>query len=293
MRITIHTNSAACDIDTLGAEPKSLTDLFGREYLWQGDPAYWGRTAPVLFPIIGNLKDNKTLFEGKEYTIPKHGFARDTEFKCIYHKDNKAVFCLNANEKTKEMFPFDFTFQVSYTLEDVDLHVEYTVFNNGDTPMPFCLGAHPAFRCPGEEEKFEEYQLCFPTPQTIHSPVFNTVSGMWEMEHRLSIAENQQKVNLDYELFRGDTILCEHPDFHRIALVNERTGRGVELRWEGFTDLAIWSPYGKNAPFVCLEPWCGAAKMDNEPDEEFVHKRGVQVVQPMEQKKYSMTILPL
>ncbi|HSZ25493.1 MAG TPA: hypothetical protein VK766_07250, partial [Cytophagaceae bacterium] len=156
-------------IKETGAELCSILDKkLNLEYLWQGDSSVWGRQSPVLFPIVGRLKENSFLFKGKKYSLPQHGFARDYAFKIIAKQTDKIVFSLDYTVETLEIFPFKFELQIGYQLSGRKLTVTYKVVNQDDQGLLFSIGAHPGFRCPlNEDESYEDYFLEFSRPENL------------------------------------------------------------------------------------------------------------------------------
>src|SRR5687768_6508972 len=157
MNITITNHDLTAVINPLGAELTSLK-YNKREYIWEGNPEYWGKHSPILFPIVGTLKNNTYTYNGNEYNLTRHGFARDHEFTVKHLGSDTVTFLLSANEDTSMVYPFDFELGLTYTIRDSMLHFDYTVTNKGNERMPFSLGAHPAFALPGD---FNEYSLIF------------------------------------------------------------------------------------------------------------------------------------
>lgn len=158
MDVKITNNDLYLTVNSLGAEVTSLTDLHGREYIWQGNPKYWKDRAPILFPIVGALKNNKTIIDGSKYSMPRHGIARISEFALSSKQTDRVEFKLSANDKTYESFPFDFELGVSYELIDNTLAVTFTVVNKDTKDMPFTIGYHPGFNIPIEtDEHLSDY----------------------------------------------------------------------------------------------------------------------------------------
>ena len=180
MDITLKSGEVSAKIVSKGAELKSLA-VGKRELMWSADPAFWGKTSPLLFPMIGTLKDGKTTINGKEYKITKHGFARNLEFTPEDFNGSSAMFSLTQNDYTKAMYPFDFKFTVRYTLKADGITVTYRVRNDSDAEMPFCIGAHPAFATPGD---MNGYRLQFLRPETAAVPNYNLETGLHEEHNR-------------------------------------------------------------------------------------------------------------
>lgn len=289
MDITITNGKTSAKILEKGAELRSLV-LDGKELMWRADPVFWGKSSPILFPMIGNLRGGKTLINGKEYAITKHGFARDNVFASEKLSENSAVFTFRSNEETKKSFPFDFELSLKYTLTDGLLRMEYSVRNTGSEDMPYCIGAHPAFACPNEDgAEFTDYKLVFEKNETVKSPVMNLVTRMWGDNDRAERLNDSREFRLAYPLFDNDCVYFDTISSKSVSLVNSNSGHGVKLSWKGFETLGVWTPDHKNAPFVCIEPWCGCDDYDTDSG-VFAEKRGIQTARAGETKEYSISI---
>lgn len=289
MKITLENGGAKAVILDKGAELRSL-DINGRELMWRADPAFWGKSSPVLFPMIGSLRGGKTLINGKEYAITKHGFARDNVFAFVMTEKNSAVFGFSSNEETKKSFPFDFELYLRYTLYSDCLEIKYTVTNTGNEPMPYCIGAHPAFACPNEDgAEFSDYSIVFEQPETVKSPTMNLETRMWGDNDRIERLNGSDEFRLAYPLFDNDCVYFDTIRSKSVRLISGKSGKGVRIAWTGFETLGVWTPDHKNAPFVCIEPWCGCDDYDTD-DGVFEHKRGIQIAAPGETKEYSVNI---
>ncbi|MCM1335021.1 MAG: aldose 1-epimerase family protein [Bacteroides sp.] len=284
MRIELKNKNAFAAIDTKGAELKSYR-VGERELMWSGDEKYWGKTSPFLFPMIGNLREGKTRIDGKEYAIGKHGFARDNEFALLSSGETEAVFSFSANEETKKCFPFDFTVTLSYRLAPDALEILYDVKNRGETNMHYCIGAHPAFAVEGE---FDRARLEFAENETVFSPIMNLETRLWGDRDRVKRLENERVFPLSYPLFDRDCVYFDTLRSKRCSLIFE-SGRGVSVSWAGFETLGVWTPDHKNAPFLCIEPWCGCDDYDTDGG-DFAKKRGIQTAAPGETKTYKLLI---
>lgn len=293
MEITLKNTSAFAVIDSFGAELKSFQDGFSTEYMWQANPEYWEKTSPILFPSVGNVRENKCYINGKQYTMPKHGFARNMEFKVFYKSDEKVIFSLISNEQTKKYYPHDFNLQVSYELDGCTMHIKYDVFNMGKCDMAYCIGGHPAFNIPlTKEDKFENYNICFEKEENISSPIFDIEKMNWCNDKRIKMIENNNKIRLSYNLFKNDAILFENTLSNKVEVSSILTGRGVRVEYQNFNMIAFWTPTDKNAPFLCVEPWCGSAIFDDE-DDNFENKRGTQILKPNEKNTHKISITML
>lgn len=258
----IISDGAIVEINTDGAELYSIKDIFGTEYLWQGDAAYWGRRAPILFPIVGEQKDGMYAYKGKQYQIKRHGFARDMPFHIIAKKRDSITLSLSSNQETLKVYPFRFQLTVTYTVIGVKLEIKYRVANIGDSEMLFCIGAHPGFNCPIlNGEKFEDYVVEFEKPETCSRLIIGK-NGLYGGA-KSPLLSDERIVRLDHTLFDCDAIVPDKLVSKSATLKSIRSGRGVEIAFNNFKTFAIWSPSG-NAPFVCLEPWVGHASCEND-----------------------------
>ena len=245
------------EVESAGAEIKSLqrkSDL--REYMWCADKQFWGRTAPVLFPIVGGLNDQKYRWNGKEYEMGQHGFARDMEFTIEEQTEDTLWFGLEADEDTKKKYPFDFSLKLGYKLEEMSVRVLWKVVNKGNDEMHFSIGGHPAFMCPiNDDMKQTECFLYFDADKTLQSDVF--ADGLVaEGIREYSLEDGYMKITED--LFDGDALIMENDQVHTVALCLPDKTPYLTVKFD--TPLVgVWSPVKKNAPFICIEPWYGRA----------------------------------
>lgn len=282
MDVSLKNDNCTAKLISKGAELKSLT-VNGRELMWRADPAFWGKTSPLLFPMIGTLKDGKTLINGKEYRITKHGFARDLELTPETVSGTSALFSLQQNEYTKEMFPFDFRFTVQYTLKSDGITVTYRVKNNSEAAMPFCIGAHPAFACDGE---FSDYRLEFQKLENAAVSNYNLETGLHEENNRREILKDNNVVQLSHEMFYTDVCYFDKLRSRSVMLLG-KDNKGVRVDFPDFTSLGVWQ--AKDAPFLCTEPWCGSADFDDCTG-NFAEKRGVVILNTDEEKAFTYSI---
>ena len=257
IKLTDGNNTAV--IKDKGAELKSLV-IGDKEIMWRADEKFWGKSSPFLFPMIGNLREGKTIINGKEYSITKHGFARDNVFTAKVLSEKKAEFSFSSNEETKKSFPFDFEVKLTYTLSDSRLIIDYSVENKGETDMYYCIGGHPAFAC----DDISDYKLVFEKNETVNSPVMNLKTRMWGDNDRISRLKDSREFELNYPLFDNDCVYFDTISSKSCSLISKKDGSGVKVSWEGFTSLGVWTPDHKNAPFICIEPWCGCDDYDTD-----------------------------
>lgn len=246
------------EIVSTGAELKSLKDNHtGQEYLWCGDASYWGRTSPVLFPVVGSYKDKKSVFEGKTYTMPQHGFARDMEFHLVSQSEEEIWFHLKDTEETLEKYPFHFGLSLGYILTGREVQVLWKVENTDSRTIYFSIGGHPAFNCPlCKGEKQTDYRIEFGCDGPLTVSVLN---GNGVLSDKVKTLEPEgRQLRITEDLFDEDALIIENNQAHEVALVNPRGQKYLTVSFESPL-FGIWSPVGKHAPFVCIEPWYGRA----------------------------------
>ena len=257
MRYRLENDVLAVEIDSFGAEIKSVKRKSDElEYMWQADPKYWGRTSPVLFPFVGVPKNKEYRYEGKTYNMGQHGFARDMEFELERQEESSIWFVLNSTDETYAKYPFAFQLHIGYELSGNEVKVLWKVENTDQKPMYFSIGAHPAFNCPihGEDNKLG-YGLKFGglTDEIHHHG--NTPDGLSVMDDKV-LALTDGAVKFTPGFFDECTYMVEGKQTGEVALLDAQGNPYVTICFD--TPLfAVWSPEGKEAPFVCIEPWYG------------------------------------
>ena len=249
MIITITNSQLSATINTLGAELISLVKN-NKNYIWNIDETYWNKTSPVLFPVVGRLKNDSYSFNGKTYQMTRHGFARNMEFSFDKKSDSQVIFELNETEDTKAIYPFSFKLLMAYTLMENELVIEYFVRNQSDDVLPFSIGAHPAFAI---SDKFENYSLEFNAADTFETHHLENESFIGKTT--LVDAKNNT-INLNYALFEKDALVFKQLNSNEVILKNKDKSI-LKVNYDHFPYLGIWTK--KNAPFLCVEPWCGLA----------------------------------
>ena len=250
-------NQIHFEIDTHGAELKSLK-YGNREYLWHGDPEFWGRRAPILFPIVGRLADDTLRIDGREYRMKQHGFARDAEFvRC----DGKYVL---VEDGYRENYPYAFELVAEYTTQGNTLICDWQVTNRDDKTMYFQIGAHPAFMLPNYNATDEVHGFiqCYDADDKIVSPmVFNC------LENGLRVHYGQPKMLINDKailaltntIFADDAILIEADQVAKVAMFDKQGKRVLTVSCPQAEAFGLWAPFKQGCPFVCIEPWCGIA----------------------------------
>lgn len=283
MTTTISNSILKASINHAGAELFSIKDKQDNEYIWEGNPDFWGKHSPVLFPIVGTLKNNTYKINGKEYHLPRHGFARDMEFSLIEKTENKAIFSLKSSEETLEKYPFEFELELIYTLKESALELEYKVINCSKEKMPFSIGAHPAIALPNN---FEDYAFQFEKEENLkyyllENDLISSKTKVLETKNNL--------VALNYELFKNDALIFKTLESKSLTILNNSKPY-VKVDYKDFPSLGIWTK--ENAPFICIEPWLGYSDTE-ENTGDLYEKEGILTLNTNKDfsAKFSITIL--
>lgn len=249
MLYELSNNLLSVKISTLGAELQSLTGK-DVEYLYGGDTAFWHRSSPLLFPIVGKLKHNNYTFQGKRYTLPIHGFARFKEFRLIKQTDSLLVFCLNEDEHTLKHFPFPFSLQVSYAIYEDMLEIIYHITSS--KTIYFGFGTHPAFLL---HANIDESYFSFNKSENQQALELDLANGC--IKGSKGVELKGKKLQLHKNIFAKDALIYEHLNSDEICLKNSLNSKGIWVKFDGFDFLGLWAKVG--APYVCIEPWCSTA----------------------------------
>jgi len=290
MLITLHSDNYEVIINSVGAELKSFRSPDGKEFIWNSDPAFWMRSSPLLFPTIGNVRNNITNFRGRPYNMPKHGFCKDSEFEVTSQSGNEATFTLKASEETLAAYPFLFELSLTYRLSGHTLEMTYSVINNDTGTLPYHIGAHPGFMCPLENgESLTDYQLVFEKEETFVATPYDLEKLCFSANGQVTHGEAGTVLSLTPEMFDNDAVYFPHVNSHSVKLVHHSLTHGIEVSYPDFHSIAFWTPIGGKAPFLCIEPWNGSAIYDDE-DDDFVNKRDVEFLAPGKSKDYHLKI---
>ncbi len=279
----IATPDISAGITADGAELCLLRDKAGLDYLWPAAPI-WPRHAPVLFPIVGRLRDDTLEHAGRNYRLTQHGFARDRRFEWIERTPTGCKLALSDDAETRAMYPFAFRFEVQYAVKDATLEITFTVTNTGDAVLPASMGAHPAFRWPLRPGLPKEaYALTFEAEET--EPLCAVAGGLLVTEDRPTPITGRH-LALKVALFAEDALILPHPASRSVRFAAAE-GPALTVAWEGFPQLGIWSREGGD--FLCIEPWCGiASPADFEGD--FTEKPWLMLIPPGESRAATLRI---
>ena len=282
--ISISSNSLTASIDTMGAQLMSLRKGES-EYLWQGDSNWWPRRAPILFPIVGVLKDGEAESAEGTISLARHGLARLNQFEVVKQSTSSVTLQLKSTEETLKSYPYDFELKLIFSVTGDTLTQTYEVTNPANVVLPFTLGAHPAFNIPipgVEAASLDQYHLLFTHSWTSYGPSI-TDEGLCDYATPQRLIVNSDTLPLSWELIdREKTITLEDVPDRRITLVANAEAsseaHGIQMDFEGFDYLGIWSA-APGCPFVALEPWCGIADTVD-CDGIFEHKPGIISLEP-------------
>lgn len=268
--IILKNDKITASVSEKGAELTSLK-FNGFEYIWEADPAVWGSSSPVLFPICGGLKDDRFFYDGRIYNLNKHGFVRREMFEVEEACDQKAVFVYKSNDMTREKFPFEFEFRVIFELNGCNLSVTLSAKNTGDNEMYFNFGGHPAFACP---EGISSYDLIFEQKETLDA--YKVLGNLLSHETD-NIITDSNTLPLKDELFTVDSLLFKKLLSKSVVLKNRLNDRALRFDYNGFDFLTVWTKPG--AKYICLEPWTGTPDFVDS-NQKLSEKYGINFVKP-------------
>lgn len=264
-----------------------INKLTHEEILWNGNPDFWAKHSPILFPNIGKLLNETYNFNNSNYQLPKHGFVKDLDWELFDSNENQLTLKTQSSTSTLQIFPFNFQLFVSFILLDNGLKVQHEIKNIGENNLHFSLGAHPAFTLPFvENTKLTDYFIEFEHNETCHEINLSTDGFLKESKNLL--LNNQNTIELSEELFYQDTVIIPDLISRKLSVkLKNQSNKKMVFSWENFPVLAIWKP--KNAPFLCLEPWQGL------PDYElhngnWENKKGNACLLPNTSKIYSWQV---
>lgn len=254
---TLKNEMLTIQVSEHGAELQSIRkDDY--EYLWQGNPEYWGRRSPVLFPIVGSVWEKCFRVDGKVYEMGQHGFARDMDFELVSAADTEVWYRLKSSEKTLAAYPWPFVLEIGYRLEGNSVKVLWKVTNPGDTEMFFQIGAHPAFNYPGyDPDAVDRGVVAFDRNDNLQRSGFKG-KGCVDPQARFPIPlSDDGMLRLKRDTFDDiDTLMLENDQVHKVVFLKNDSSPYLTVTFDAPV-VAIWSPPKRNAPFFCIEPWYG------------------------------------
>jgi galactose mutarotase-like enzyme len=274
--ITLQNERLTAVIASKGAELQKLVhSSTGINYMWSGDAACWGKYSPVLFPVVGGLKNDTYYYKDNAYQLSRHGFAREREFIAQQLSAAEAVFTLDHDEQTLAVYPFPFTLKLRYRLNNNWLACTYEVYNPGNDMLLFSVGGHPAFRVPlTAGTNYNDYYLEFNKAEPLQR--WKILNGLIDT-HTEDLSTDNGRLVLQHELFYEDAIVLKGLESNCISLASHKHKHGFNFYFNGFGFFGIWA--AKDAPFVCLEPWCGIGDSVDH-NQQLIDKEGINLLEP-------------
>ena len=257
-------------IKVLGAELVSVFNKeLDKEMMWDGNPEYWDRISPHLFPIVGKVFENQYKVDGETYHLSQHGFLRDQDFELVFKSDTQTTLRFTSTKETYSVYPYEHIVEVSYILKDKQVEVSWNVINKDIKTMYYSIGAHPGFATNPSHQYEIEYELNGPNQQVILENGF--IKELVDVEVKNLVIDNDTFIN--------DAVMYTGVD--AVSLVDKTSGERIRCEFPGFEYIAIWAPVknGVNAPFICIEPWRGLLD-DFGGYEDLSLKRGIQSIEP-------------
>lgn len=284
MLLSIANAQLSAKIDTHGAELKSLKmQANGMEFLWQGDPAVWADSAPFLFPVVARQLDDFYVLDGQTYTMPMHGFAKDSDFELVETTDRSLTLSLGANETTCKWYPFQFKLITSFMLVDSLLEVRHEVENRGSVDMPFSIGEHPGFRVPmSEGDVLSDYYLEFSASENAER---------WYLDDEIICGSEPylsgNKILITASIFDRGALIFKHLQSDNVVLRSKNHEHSITMDLRGWEYLGIWAKPGAN--YVCIEPWNGLAS-SKWSSHDIWKKEGIRRLAPGQKECFTMRI---
>ena len=283
-RVAIASGALSAAIDPFGAELSSLRDAQGREWMTDADPAFWSGRAPLLFPIVGRLHEDRYRFDGREYPLPQHGFARRQPFALIERASDRAIFRLEDNAETRKIYPLAFTLDAAFSVRGATLTTTATVTNRDQRPMPASFGYHPAFAWPlpgGGDRRAHRIVFEREEPATLAA----LAGGGWIAEERRDSPVEGRTLRLDEALFAHDALVWDQLESRSLRYEGEG-GVRLEVAFDA-PMLGLWTKPG--ARFLCIEPWWGLADPIGF-EGRLVDKPHIMVFAPGEARSFTMRV---
>ncbi|MBR3816668.1 MAG: aldose 1-epimerase family protein [Clostridia bacterium] len=260
-----------------------LTSVYGKkeqiEYLWQGNPDIWAGQSPILFPVVGRLIDDKYRLDGKEYTMPKHGFARKIKWDFLSADECSMTFILSETEETLAIYPYRFDIRVTFSVDKNKLSVSHDIINKNSKVMYFSLGAHPAFNC-----KIGDI-LTFDKNETLEAEKIDLVRSL-RLPETFPVLKNERDIVITEDIFKEDALILHGIESEHITLHGTDKPGKLVFSLGNAPYLGIWAKPG--APYVCIEPWCGVND-STEKKNDFSEKDGINALEAGNTFNYTWT----
>ncbi len=271
-------------LTNFAAQITSIKDESGKEYIWELDKSVWGKTAPVLFPVCGSLREDAFYHNGKRYDLPKHGFAPTKYYEVTEQTDKMVVMSIKSDEETLKMYPFEFIFSVKFEIKDGTLEISYTIQNTGNETMYYSVGCHEGYACP---EGLEEYDLVFDEKEDLRH---NMLEGPLMRHDTIPVETEGNALHMKYSHMSNDSLVFCSLKSRALNMVNRNTGKGVRVEFPDFRYLVLWSK--QDAKLLCIEPWNGIPDRVDA-DMELSHKEGIISLEKGKSQTFVHRIIPI
>lgn len=289
MLYTIQNDELCVQVRDHGAELRSIKERADEtEYLWNGDPSWWKYSSPILFPIVGKLKDNKYRVNGQEYELPSHGLGRISDFRLVEEKRDRITFSLLWTEESLKKYPWKFELIVAYELHGKQLNVIWTVRNHDDHEMIYSIGAHGAYRCPiVHGEAFSDCYLEFNHEEDAPNMPLNAQGQFLHTSGDKPLKGT--KLPLNFEEFKDDVLAYHDLRSDKVMIRSTKSEKTLSIIAKDFPFWGIWTPPQGGAPFLCLEPWHGHADYEDF-DGDFSEREGSERLAAGQEQNFTYTI---
>ncbi len=279
MQYTINNGILSLTVDTLGAEPVSIK-RGNKEWLWQNQTGAWGGHAPILFPFCGNCQ---LWVSGKHYQMNRHGFARISQFELVEQTASSLKFALVSNDNNKNLYPFDFEFVATYTIDGDTLTLDYAMTNRGNTPLYYACGGHESYYL---EDGYANYKLIFEKDEHFVTLGHNDDGRL--NGNNVNYGDGFELAIPTQGVADRKTVIFANINSRKVTLCKLDGTAVCEITFDGFANLLLWSPDGQNA--ICIEPWQNLNDTDQNAQAEFADKLGINQVEPGKTSHFTRTI---
>lgn len=283
MIYTLKNNLVQIDVNDHGAEVENLS--YDGLRIIRAKDEIWGRSAPLLFPIVGCLKDGYTVINGTKYFLTKHGFLRDHDWQLLNKESDQITFVDKYSESSLKLYPYKYEAYVTYKLLDKGLKTTIKIKNIDNANFKFNIGGHPGIKCPlFDGDKFNDYKVVFEKEESFSCPMY--FDGLWDFNKPSFTFNKIKELDIDYKYFLIDAFVIKNINSRKVSLLNKKN-QGISFSFDGFNTLALWTK--PNANYLCFEPWCGYDDLVSS-NHNYLEKDDLIEIKPGEEKEFSYTI---
>ncbi len=289
MIVTLKSDNRTISVDTIGGELISYIDQNGLERLWNGDKSIWAGHSPILFPIIGTVENGEYTYNGKSYSITKHGVLRNREFSLLSQDNTSVTLESNSDEKTLAMYPFKYSFRVRHEVKESGFTTTFEVENRDQKELFFSVGGHPSFSCPlYDNEEFSDYYI---EAEGLSRTRALEICGDDPINRNKvnSFFAKEDKIPLSYSLLDDKVILLEEIEAKELTLKSNNHTKSMRITFEDFRNIALWTFGSKQARYICIEPWNGIPAIEKESG-KIEEKPYIISLKPAEKQIFSFSV---